>query len=81
MQSGERRFACQCGTHYTDASQALTHTIQGHEVVMERFTHGEWAFHPQPISEYIIELLEPKLGGEGMEAYVSRLERLAESVS
>ena len=77
-QTGDRRFACQCGAHYFDGQIALAHTVMGHETVLETYRHGKWYYHPQPVSDYLIEMLEPRLGGEGMELYVSRIEKMAE---
>lgn len=75
--TGDRRFTCQCGAHYFDGNTALAHTLVGHEVVLETYRNGDWRYHPQPIADYLVELLEPRLGGEGMEAYVSRMEQMA----
>lgn len=76
-QTGDRRFACQCGGHFFDGNVAMAHTLMGHETVLERYSNGDWRYHPQPIAEYLVEMLEPRLGGEGMEDYVLRLEKMA----
>lgn len=77
--TGDRRFACQCGGYYFDGNTALAHTLVGHEVVLESYRNGTWYYHPQPIADYLVELLEPRLGGEGMEAYISRIEQMADA--
>lgn len=76
-QTGDRRFACQCGAHYYDGGTALAHTMLGHEVVLERYSVGDWTYHPVPVADYLIEQLMERESGEGVEAFVSRIEKMA----
>lgn len=78
-QTGDRRFACQCGARFHDGTTALSHCIAGHQTVLERYALGNWNYHPEPISSYLVESLGKRLPGENMEMFVSRIERLAET--
>lgn len=76
----ETRFACQCGAYYKEPMDALAHTLNGHEVVLEQKHQGVWKYHPVPMSDYMVEQLIEKLPAESVEHYILRIERMAASV-
>lgn len=78
-QTGDRRFACQCGKRFQDGMLALEHCIAGHKTVLERYSLGNWNYHPEPVSTYLVESLAKRLPGENMEMFVSRIERLSDT--
>lgn len=74
-----RRFACSCGVHTFEPSEAMMHAFAGmeepnrHGVFIERFGRGRWFFDRKPMVERIIERLRHK--GESMPDFARRIAR------
>lgn len=70
---GERRFVCECGARFKDGGHAVEHSFHGHEVVIERFSGGQWVFDSvrKPVMQMIIDRLRAK--GESLEDFTKRL--------
>lgn len=72
------RFNCICGAHPGDAMQVVGHMLQGHVVMLERYRNGRWRHSDESVSDYILHEMREK--GEDTEAFVMRMEQMADAM-
>lgn len=78
---GAIRFICECGPTFTEGFEAILHTFDGHEVVRERFSLGEWRFLDTLDGRSVAEIAynKLKLDGESPERFVARFKAMTDA--
>lgn len=78
--SGAIRFVCECGDVVPDGGAAVMHALEGHDVVRERFSLGEWRFLDVQDSRSVVDAMFQLLreDGEEPQAFIERLNRRTE---
>ena len=73
--SGDVRFICECGQTFKEGGVAIMHTFEGHEVVRERFSIGDWYYHDTLNGRSVAEMIWNRLkaDGEDPQAFLERI--------
>lgn len=74
--NGATRWNCVCGGSGRELEQGFWHTVQGHEVMTERFSLGRWRNEGKTVADLLFEVR--MLKGEHPSVTLDRLTRLAE---
>jgi len=66
---------CECGGVFVSGAEAIGHTFQGHEVVRERFSIGDWYYHDTLDGRSVAEMIWNRLkaDGEDPQAFLERI--------
>ena len=76
--TGNVRFICECGERFPEGGMAVMHALEGHEVVRERYSLGQWYFHDTVNGHSVAEMIWNvcKAEGEDPQAFLERIQGL-----